>query len=135
MQGSIPVSISKESAVLTEENKAYLKEMLMQNMFEFMEQIHKKVVDFSEIKERSFDYLDIASFEISDQISSRITQRQSNMIRKIKLALEKLNTGDYGICEECGEEISHQRLMARPMATLCIDCKRQEELMEERRKL
>jgi len=121
--------------VLTEENKAYLKEMLMKNMSEFMEQIHKKVADFSEIKERSFDYVDIASFEINDQISSRITQRQSNMIRKIKLALEKFDTGDYGICEECGEEISHERLMARPMATLCIECKRKEEFMEERRNL
>ena len=119
--------------MITEENKAYLKELLMQNMSELMEQIHKKVVDFSEIKERSFDYLDIASFEINDQISSRITQRQSNMIRKIKFALEKLNTGNYGICEECGEEISHQRLMARPMATLCINCKREEELMEKKR--
>ena len=121
--------------MLTEENKAYLKEMLVQNMSEFMEQIHKKVVDFSEIKERSFDYLDNASFETNNQMSSRITERQSNMIRKIKFALEKLNTGSYGICEECGEEISHQRLMARPMATLCIDCKREQELMEGKRNL
>ena len=123
------------TAVLTEDNKEYLKEILMQNMAEFMGQIHNKFVDFSEIKERSFDYLDMASFEINDQITSRITQRQSNMIRKIKFALEKLNIGSYGFCEECGEEISHQRLMARPMATLCINCKTEEEVMEKKRNL
>ena len=121
--------------MLTEDNKEYLNEMLMQNMSEFMGQINNKFVDVSEIREKSFDYLDMASFEINDQISSRITQRQSNMIRKIKFALEKLNTGSYGICEECGEEISHQRLIARPMATLCINCKREQELMEKKRNL
>jgi DnaK suppressor protein len=120
--------------VLTEENKAYLKEILMQNMSEYTGQIHERFVDFSEIKERSFDYLDNASFETNNQMSSRITERQGNMIRKIKFALEKLNTGSYGICEECGEGISHQRLMARPMAILCIDCKREQELMENKRK-
>lgn len=120
--------------MLTEENKAHLKEMLTQNLSEFMERINKDVVDTSDIKERSYDLLDRATFEISDKISSRITESQSKVIKKIKLSLEKLANGDYGLCEECGEEISHQRLMARPIAGLCIDCKREQELTENKRK-
>ena len=49
------------------------------------------------------------------------------LIEKIKYSLEKLRIGEFGICEECGEEISEERLMARPVAFLCIDCKRAEE--------
>jgi DnaK suppressor protein len=91
-------------------------------------------MDSSDIRDRSYDLLDLATFEISDKISSRITERQSKVIKKIKLSLEKLTKGNYGICEECGEEIPHQRLMARPIAALCIDCKREQEHMEKRRK-
>ena len=49
------------------------------------------------------------------------------VIKKINRALERLNNGDFGVCEECGREISEERLMARPMAVLCIRCKRKEE--------
>ena len=109
--------------------------MLTQNLSDITQQIYKKGMDSSDIRDRSYDFLDLASFEISDQITSRITERQSKLIRKINLALEKLNNGDYGICEECGDDISYQRLMARPIAALCIDCKRKQELMEKRREL
>ena len=120
--------------MLSEENKAHLKEILTQNLSEFMEQISEEVMDSSDIRDRSYDLLDRATFEISDRIASRITERQSKVIKKIKLSLEKLTKGNYGICEECGEEIPHQRLMARPIAALCIDCKREQEHMEQQRK-
>jgi RNA polymerase-binding protein DksA len=42
-------------------------------------------------------------------------------------ALRKLYRGDYGVCEQCGEEISRKRLEAVPHATLCITCKEKEE--------
>ena len=119
--------------MLTEDKQESLKDMLMQNLAECTNQIHKKVLDSSESKERSYDFLDLASFEIDDQMSSRIAERKGKLGQKIKLALEKLKSGDYGICEECGEEISHQRLMARPMASLCIDCKRKQEIMKKKR--
>ena len=120
--------------MLTKNNKEYLKEMLTQNLSDITLQINKEVMDSSEIRDRSYDLLDRATFEISDKIASRITERQSKVIKKINLSLEKLTKGDYGICEECGEEIPHQRLMARPIAALCIDCKREQEHMEQQRK-
>ena len=120
--------------MLTEKNKEDLKEMLTQNLSDIALKIYNKGMDSSDIRDRSYDLLDLATFEISDKISSRITERQSKVIKKIKLSLKKLTNGDYGICEECGEEISHQRLMARPIAALCIDCKREQEHMEQQRK-
>ena len=49
-------------------------------------------------------------------------------VRKIQAAIQRLDEGTYGICEDCGEDISIPRLKARPVTKLCINCKaRQEE--------
>ena len=53
----------------------------------------------------------------------RIRDRENKLIKKIKLALNKIEEGEYGICEMCEEDISFERLKARPVAALCIDCK------------
>jgi DnaK suppressor protein len=45
--------------------------------------------------------------------------------------MERIDTGTYGICELCGEEISEARLKARPVTTLCIECKRKQENEEK----
>jgi len=56
-------------------------------------------------------------------------------MKKISRALEKLNNGDFGVCEECSREISEERLKARPIAALCIECKRMQEAREKSRGL
>ncbi len=65
----------------------------------------------------------------------RIRERERVLIRKIEHALNKLEDGTFRICEECDEEISEGRLKARPVATLCINCKEQQENQEETRGL
>jgi DnaK suppressor protein len=62
----------------------------------------------------------------------RLRDRESKLMDKIKEALEKIDDGTFGICEECGEGISLKRLRARPMATLCIDCKHEQETLERK---
>jgi len=57
------------------------------------------------------------------------------MLLKIKDALDRIEEGTYGICEVCGEDISQKRLEARPVATLCINCKRRQEAEEKLRGL
>lgn len=52
----------------------------------------------------------------------------SNEIRECQHALKRIDDGDYGYCEGCGEEIELNRLTANPMATLCITCQSREEL-------
>ena len=76
------------------------------------------------------DFLDQASMETDSSFAFRIEERQSRLIRKIKDALIRLEDGTFGICEECGGEISKQRLEARPIATLCIKCKEKQEAEE-----
>ena len=53
------------------------------------------------------------------------------MIKKVKKALARVESGTFGICEVCEEDISIERLKARPVTTQCIDCKTREEDMEK----
>ena len=57
---------------------------------------------------------------------------KSYLLKKIDLALEKVESGTYGECESCGEQIAVARLMARPVAQLCIDCKTDQENTERK---
>ena len=78
------------------------------------------------------DPVDIASQEINQNSIQKIGKRETFLLKKIDLALKKIDENTYGECEECGEEISVQRLMARPVAQLCIDCKTEQESVERR---
>jgi DnaK suppressor protein len=57
----------------------------------------------------------------------RIRDRERKLIGKIREALDRIEDGTFGICEACGEYISEQRLKARPVTTLCIECKKKQE--------
>ena len=78
------------------------------------------------------DPVDIASQEINQNSIQKIGKRETFLLKKIDLALKKIDENTYGECEECGEEISVQRLMARPVAQFCIDCKTEQESVERR---
>jgi DnaK suppressor protein len=62
----------------------------------------------------------------------RIRERERRLITKITEALERIEEGTFGICERCGEDISDKRLEARPVTTLCINCKQEQEDLEKR---
>lgn len=78
------------------------------------------------------DPVDIASQEINQASLQKIGKRETYLLKKIDLALGKMDEGTYGECESCGEEIAVARLMARPVAQLCIDCKTEQESVERR---
>jgi len=77
------------------------------------------------------DPVDQASHEESQNFMLRIKDRESRLIRKIDEALFRLKNGRYGICEMCEEEISVERLKARPVTTFCIRCKTKMEATEK----
>jgi len=79
------------------------------------------------------DPTDRATLESERNFTLRIRDRERKLISKIKEALNRLDQGTFGICEECGEDISDERLKARPVTTLCINCKKKQE-NEERLK-
>jgi len=58
----------------------------------------------------------------------RLMEMESAELRAIDEALRKMSQGEYGICERCGQPISHERLRYLPFASLCVRCKKEEEL-------
>jgi DnaK suppressor protein len=77
------------------------------------------------------DEIDQASSEYLQSFSLRLRDREKFFLQKIDKALTKIESGEFGTCEVCGEEISIKRLEARPVTTLCIRCKEEQEKQEK----
>lgn len=98
--------------------------------------INKGHLSRSDLRDRDReprDSIDESADERDTSTHLRLKDRERNLLAKINEALINLETDDYGDCENCGEFIGQGRLKARPMATLCIDCKEAEEVEETRR--
>ena len=80
------------------------------------------------------DVSDQASAEVDQNFSMRIREREQKLLKKIEEALERMKSNTYGICERCGGEIPYKRLKARPVTTLCIECKTLQEQEERARR-
>ncbi|MDQ6989111.1 MAG: RNA polymerase-binding protein DksA [Mariprofundaceae bacterium] len=79
------------------------------------------------------DPADQASAETDLSFDIRIKTRELKLIHKIEETLHRLREGDFGACDGCGGDISVKRLQARPVTTLCIDCKTEQEQSERTR--
>ena len=84
-------------------------------------------------KENYPDLSDQASAESEQNFVLRLKDREQKLLKKIDESLDKIANNTYGICESCGEDINIKRLMARPVTTLCIDCKTKQEEEEKLR--
>ncbi|MFC1890441.1 TraR/DksA family transcriptional regulator [Thermodesulfobacteriota bacterium] len=76
--------------------------------------------------------MDSANTAREQSIRHRLYDRDFRLLRKIENSLDRIESGDFGTCVECGDPISMKRLNARPVATLCIACKEKQESMESR---
>jgi DnaK suppressor protein len=77
------------------------------------------------------DEIDLASSEYAQSMVFRLRDREKYLLAKIEKALERIDDGSFGICESCGESINVKRLEARPVTTLCIRCKEEQEKVEK----
>jgi len=114
-------------AMLTKKKLTYFRKLLNERYEELLDEANKTVSGMTTHKENLPDPSDRASLESDRNFTLRIRDRERKLIGKIREALDRIENGTYGICEECGEEISTERLKARPVTTLCIDCKKRQE--------
>lgn len=77
------------------------------------------------------DVSDQASAEADQHFSFRIREREQKLLKKIDEALNRFATQTYGVCVRCGGDIPYKRLKARPVTTLCIECKTSQEEEEK----
>jgi DnaK suppressor protein len=116
---------------MKEKDIKFFKELLERQLEELLHQADDTVSGMTSPKENFPDPTDRASLESDRNFMLRIRDREHKLIKKIKKALERIENDTFGICEKCGEDISIQRLKARPVTTQCIECKTKEEAFEK----
>ncbi len=107
------------------------KALLTQKINELLSEAGKTVSEMTNGKENYPDPNDRASLEADRNFELRIRDRERKLIMKMQEAIKRIEDGVFGICEVCGGQISEKRLMARPVTTLCIDCKTKQEKLEK----
>lgn len=104
--------------------------ILQAQLEELLREAVKTVSGMTDEHENFPDPTDRASMESDRNFELRIRDRERRLIAKIRDALLRLDDGTFGECESCEEQIGKARLKARPVTTLCIDCKTEQERQE-----
>ncbi len=86
--------------------------------------------DFQVNQDDRYDDVDQATSDVEQSLRMRLRNRELLLVKKIDEAIERIDEGTFGECESCGEDIEVRRLEARPTATLCIQCKEDQERRE-----
>ena len=117
---------------MCEKHKAYFKKKLTEWKSEIIkannEALYNGSIDDNSV---SADIVDQASSYTDKNVEMKAINRQIKLISKIESALKKIQDGTYGFCEYTGEPIGIKRLMARPIATLCIAAQEKHEKDEK----
>src|SRR5664280_907520 len=128
MQGE---AILEKQTTLKQEKMETYKALLTQKINELLSEAGKTVTKMTNGKENYPDPNDRASLESDRNFELRIRDRERKLIMKMQEAIKRIDDGVFGICEVCGGQISEKRLIARPVTTLCIDCKTKQEKQEK----
>lgn len=113
----------EDIGMLQSEDLDYFRAVLTERLEELVGKTAHVVTEMISSGEKLIDPVDIATAECSRTATLRIRDRESKLARKIADALERIESGTFGFCEICEEEINTARLMARPVTSHCIRCK------------
>jgi DnaK suppressor protein len=115
---------------MNKEKLEEFRQLLQSQIDSLLREADKTVSEMTDEKTNFPDPTDRASLESDRNFELRIRDRERKLIGKIQEALERITEGEFGVCESCGEDIGEARLRARPVTTLCIDCKTEQERQE-----
>ena len=108
------------------------KKMLEESRHTLLQSAKKTLMEESNFDTDDLpDEIDLASSEYNQSMVFRLRDREKFLLKKIDKALARIEDGTFGVCERCEEEISLKRLEARPVTTLCIRCKEEQEKKEK----
>lgn len=118
---------------MTPEKLEYFRSILQEEKRALLEEADKTVSEMTSDTTNFPDPTDRATQESDRTFELRIRDRERKLMNKIQEALARIEAGTFGICDVCEEDISEARLKARPVTTLCIDCKMEQEKKERKR--
>ena len=108
------------------------RDLLNERKRDLIVEASRTVDGMEDSRDEISDPTDRASLEGNRSLTLRIRDRERKLITKIDEALGRIEDGTYGKCEECEQDIGIERLRARPVTTLCIDCKSLQEAQERK---
>ncbi len=106
------------------------RDLLVSRRAELLGEAERTAQGMGDEREGFPDPTDRGSLESDRNLLLRIRDRERKLLSKIDEALGRIDDGSFGLCEECGEPIGLERLRARPVTTLCIECKADQEERE-----
>ncbi|MDH3329971.1 MAG: RNA polymerase-binding protein DksA [Desulfobulbaceae bacterium] len=107
------------------------KRLLEEMKEKIMSDVEQTLTDMTAHSGNIPDPNDRATVESDRNFELRIRDRERKLMNKIEEALARIEEGEYGVCDSCGEDIAVKRLEARPVAKFCIDCKTRQEQREK----
>jgi len=115
---------------MNERQREYFRQKLLKWREDLLKESEETLEYLQEGGLQEPDLADRASAEVDRALELRTRDRARKLIAKIDAALERIESGTYGYCEETGEPIALRRLEARPVATLSIEAQERHERME-----
>ena len=112
--------------------KEYFRQRLLSWKKDLLKQSSQTLNNLQNENEAKPDITDRASEEIDRSFELRTRDRERKLINKIDAALQRIEDGSYGYCDETGDPISIKRLEARPVATLSLEAQEMHEKAEKR---
>ena len=121
---------SEDEEFMNPQQLEYFRQMLLSWRAELVHEAGATLSDLNEGNLQQPDMADRASLETDHQLVLRTRDRERKLISKIDSALNRIEDGSYGYCQETDEPISLKRLMARPIADLSLEAQERHERLE-----
>lgn len=115
---------------LTDEQLKILKDILLAQKENILNKIEANT-NYELDRNELFDPVDEAAINVQAEQAARFRSREGFLVKKISKALIDIERGEYGLCKECDARIPFERLKARTVADMCINCKEDSEQTEK----
>jgi RNA polymerase-binding transcription factor len=124
---------AEDMVMVTDSKLQSIKKKLLKQRQELLSEAEQTLNNKISTEKESFpDPTDQAVAELDNNFLLKLRGREQKLLKKIDEAISRIDGGTYGVCESCGGEINIKRLEARPVTTLCIECKTAQEEEEKR---
>ena len=129
--GFSPYQTKRNEDYMSDDQLEHFRQILQAWKRELMEEVDRTMHHMKDDASNPPDPNDRATQETEFGLELRTRDRERKLLKKIESALDRIDDGSYGYCEETGDEIGLRRLEARPVATLCVEAQERRELAEK----
>lgn len=130
VKGFTPYQPKRGEEYMSKDQLEHFRQLLLAWKRELMEEVDRTMLHMKDDAANFPDPNDRATQESEFGLELRTRDRERKLLKKIDSALQRIDDGSYGYCEETGDEIGLRRLEARPVATLCVEAQERRELAE-----